>query len=148
MKEFITGIKTVVFLFALFKKDKKEEFYELMKLVYDCNYSTKKNTVQQIEEYVRSNYQQDIKLHEIADRFFLSREYISRKFKQEYHETITDYVTKIRIEKAKELLGNPFLKIYEIAETVGYQNDKYFIKVFKKREGQTPKEYRLSLQKS
>ncbi|MFC0558836.1 response regulator transcription factor [Halalkalibacter alkalisediminis] len=134
------------FSFSLFKEEKKKEFYELMKLVYDCKFLTEKNTVQMIEEYVRQNYQKDIKLQEIADRFFLSREYISRKFKQEYHETITDYVTKIRIEKAKELLGNPFLKIYEIAETVGYHNDKYFIKVFKKREGQTPKEYRSSLQ--
>ncbi|WP_227935601.1 response regulator transcription factor [Alkalihalobacillus deserti] len=134
------------FSFSLFKEEKKKEFYELMELVYDCKYSTKKNTVQMIEEYIRNNYQKDIKLQDIADRFFLSREYISRKFKQEYQETITDYVTKIRLEKAKELLGNPFLKIYEIAETVGYQNDKYFIKVFKKREGQTPKEYRLSLQ--
>ena len=134
------------FSFSLFKEEKKKEFYELMKLVYDCKFSTEKNTVQMIEEYVRQNYQKEIKLQEIADRFFLSREYISRKFKQEYNETITDYVTNIRIEKAKELLGNPFLKIYEIAETVGYQNDKYFIKVFKKREGQTPKEYRSSLQ--
>nr|WP_223292455.1 AraC family transcriptional regulator [Salipaludibacillus neizhouensis] len=100
--------------------------------------------MQLIEEYVRNNYQKNIKLQEIAERFFLSREYISRKFKREYQETITDYVTRIRIEKAKELLENPYLKIYDVAEAVGYQNDKYFIKVFKKIEGQTPSEFRNS----
>ncbi|MFC0472677.1 response regulator [Halalkalibacter kiskunsagensis] len=130
------------FSFESFQEEKKKEFHELMKLAYDCKFQKEKNSVQMIEEYVRNNYQKDVKLQEIADRFFLSREYISRKFKQEYRETITDYVTKIRIDKAKELLENPYLKIYEVAEAVGYQNDKYFIKVFKKFEGQTPSEYR------
>lgn len=101
-----------------------------------------KNSMQKIEEYLRNHYQQDINLQEIADRFFLNREYISRKFKQEFNETITDYLTKIRIEKAKELLANPNMKIYEIAYHVGYQNEKYFSKVFKKQAGITPNEYR------
>ncbi|WP_078552900.1 response regulator [Bacillus alkalicellulosilyticus] len=131
-----------VFSMVKFKAEKRKEFHDLLKIVYHGQYKKEKNSVQMIEEYIRSNYQKDIKLKEIADRFFLSREYISRKFKQEYEATITDYVTKIRIDKAKELLENPFLKIYEIADTVGYQNDKYFIKVFKKNVGMTPNEYR------
>lgn len=102
-----------------------------------------KDTVHLIEEYIRANYQKDIKLQEIAELFFLSREYISRRFKQEFNETITDYLTNIRIETAKELLEHSSLRNVEIAEAVGYQNDKYFIKVFKKMEGMTPKEYRL-----
>jgi YesN/AraC family two-component response regulator len=111
-------------------------------------FSHEKNTVQMIEEFLRDNYQKDIKLQEIADRFFLSREYISRRFKQETQETLTDYLMKIRVEKAKELLGNPTIKIYQVAEAVGYQNDKYFIKVFKKMEGITPKEYRNIIKKT
>jgi two-component system response regulator YesN len=132
------------FSFKDFQEEKKKEFHQLINLAYNCKFQKEKNSVQMIEEYVRNNYQKDIKLQEIADRFFLSREYISRKFKQEYQETITDYVTRIRIEKAKELLENPYLKIYDVAEAVGYQNDKYFIKVFKKIEGQTPSEFRNS----
>lgn len=89
------------------------------------------SSMQQIEAFLRVNYKQEITLQDIADQFYLSREHISRKFKQEYHETITDYVTRIRMEKAKELLGNPNLKIYEIAYHVGYQNEKYFSKVYK-----------------
>jgi two-component system, response regulator YesN len=103
------------------------------------------NNMQKIEEYLRSHFQEDINLQTIADRFFLNRDYISRKFKQEFNETITDYLTKIRIEKAKELLGNPTKKIYEIAYQVGYQNEKYFSKVFKKQTGVTPNEYRNAI---
>lgn len=103
------------------------------------------NNMQKIEEYLRSHFQEDINLQTIADRFFLNRDYISRKFKQEFNETITDYVTKIRIEQAKDLLGNPTKKIYEIAYQVGYQNEKYFSKVFKKQTRVTPNEYRSSI---
>ncbi len=105
------------------------------------------SSMRKIEEYLRTNYQQDITLQEIADRFYLSREHISRKFKQEYHETITDYVTRIRMEKSKELLAKPGFKIYEIAYHIGYHNEKYFSKVFKKFYGITPNEYRTSVVK-
>ncbi|MDQ0256656.1 two-component system response regulator YesN [Evansella vedderi] len=130
-----------------FFQEKTKEFHELFESVVNGQYQKEKNSVQMIEEYIRANYQKDIKLQDIADQFFLSREYISRKFKQEYNETITDYLTRIRVEKAKELLKNPYLKVYEIASVVGYQNDKYFIKVFKKVEGVTPAELRSGVAK-
>ncbi|MFZ3591321.1 helix-turn-helix domain-containing protein [Bacillus sp. DJP31] len=133
------------FSYQRFKGEKKKEFYDLLSTLSDVKYKKEKNNMQKIEEYLRHNYQQDINLQEIADRFYLSREYISRKFKQEFHETLTDYLTKIRVEKAKDLLENPHLKIYDIAYQVGYQNEKYFSKVFKKSTGQTPNEYRNSL---
>lgn len=108
-------------------------------------YQAAENSMKKIGDYLRQNYQQDINLQEIADRFFLSREYISRRFKQEFDETITDYLTRVRMDKAKELLRNPKRKIYEIAYHVGYQNEKYFSKVFKKVVGLTPNEYRNSM---
>lgn len=98
--------------------------------------------MQRIEEYLQQHYQEEINLQDIADRFYLSREYISRKFKQDYGATITDYVTGIRMDKARKLLANPYLKIYEVAYGVGYGNEKYFSKVFKKYTGHTPNEYR------
>jgi two-component system response regulator YesN len=122
-----------------------EPNYKNTKTEIDRSHRNKAKFKKKIEEYLKQNYQQDINLQEIADRFFLSREYISRKFKQEFHETITDYLAKIRIEKAKELLENPHFKIYEIAYHVGYHNEKYFSKVFKKLIGLTPNEYRSSV---
>lgn len=100
------------------------------------------NVIQQIEQFLLENYSKEINLQEIADRFYLSREYISRRFKQEFQSTITDFITNARMNKAKELLHNPKLKIYEIAFQVGYQDEKYFSKVFKKVEGISPNEFR------
>ncbi|WP_064091850.1 response regulator transcription factor [Rossellomorea aquimaris] len=133
------------FSLAKFKEEKEKEFKELINTLSSVKYQKEKNNMQQIEEYLQEHYQEDINLQNIADRFFLSREYISRKFKQEYHATITDYLTNIRMEQAKKLLENPYLKIYEIAYGVGYQNEKYFSKVFKKQVGLTPNEYKHSL---
>ncbi|MBM7570166.1 response regulator transcription factor [Aquibacillus albus] len=130
------------FNFEKFKQEKRKEFYDLIQCLHDAKFKTEKSSIQKIEDYLRQNYDHEVTLQEIADRFFLSREYISRKFKEEFGETITDYVTKIRIEKARELLVNPHLKIYEVAYNVGYQNEKYFSKVFKKRVGKSPNEYR------
>jgi len=81
-------------------------------------------------------------LQHISDRFYLSREYISRRFKQEFGENISDYIARVRIEKAKQLLLSPNLRIAQIAEIIGYQDEKYFSKVFKKMVGQSPNEYR------
>lgn len=126
---------------ALYKKQSNPDYQAPNEFIQ----MEEKNNMQKIEEYLRKNYQEDINLQEIAERFFLNRDYISRKFKQEYNETLTDYLTKIRIEKAKALLENPSFKIYEVAYKTGYQNEKYFSKVFKKVIGQTPNEYRSSL---
>ncbi|MGG1632330.1 response regulator transcription factor [Rossellomorea sp. NRS-1567] len=130
------------FSFRKFKEEKAKEFSELIQTLSKAKYQREKNNMQQIEEYLQQHYQEDITLQDIADRFYLSREYISRKFKQDHGSTITDYVTNIRMEKAKKLLENPYLKIYEVAYGVGYGNEKYFSKVFKKHVGMTPNEYR------
>ncbi len=98
--------------------------------------------IYEIKKYIESHYNGNISLQEIANHFYLSREYISRKFKQELGENISEYLTKIRIEKAKVLLQNPAMKISRIAEMVGFQDEKYFSKVFKKMVGISPNEHR------
>jgi len=130
------------FSFPKFREEKRKQFRELIRKLHDVRFKKEKNIMQEIAQYLRDNCKRDVALQEIADRFYLSREYISRRFKTEFGLTITDFVTQVRIEKAKELLENPNLKIYEIADAVGYQNDKYFIKVFKRAEGVTPSEFR------
>jgi len=129
------------FSFDRFREAKRRQLHELLRMLHDVRFRKERNSIQDIEAYLRQNYKREVTLQEIAERFYLSREYISRKFRQEFGKTITDYVTQVRIDKAKELLENPHLKVYEIAEFVGYQNDKYFIKVFKRAEGVTPSEY-------
>jgi len=78
----------------------------------------------------------------MSERFYLSREYISRRFKQRFSVNLSDYIQTIRLNRAKELLSETEARIYEIALEVGYQDDKYFRKVFKKQFGMTPNEFR------
>lgn len=108
----------------------------------EVSFEEEVTVIQEIEVFLRDNYQRDVKLKEISDRFFLSREYISRKFKQVYGETISEFVLNTRMEIAKKLLQNSAVKVYEISSMIGYQDDKYFRKVFKKQVGVTPTEYR------
>ncbi|MBU7320096.1 response regulator [Paenibacillus oleatilyticus] len=100
------------------------------------------NVIFEIAKFIQNHYHQDITLQEIANHFYLSREYISRKFKQEFHVNLSDYISGIRIDKAKLLLLNPNLRISQIAAMVGYDDEKYFSKVFKKTVGVSPNEYR------
>ncbi|MBC8079228.1 MAG: response regulator [Gorillibacterium sp.] len=100
------------------------------------------HVIWRIEKYIRNHYQSDLSLQEIAERFFLSREYISRRFKQEFGQNLSDYIGRIRIEQAKLLLTNPHIRITQVASMVGYADEKYFSKVFKKHTGSSPNEYR------
>ncbi|MCG7408645.1 response regulator [Paenibacillus sp. ACRRX] len=99
-----------------------------------------------IAKYVEQHYHEELSLQDMATRFYVSREYISRKFKQQFGINLSDYLTSIRTEKAKLLLLNPHLRISQVAAMVGIQDEKYFSKVFKKQVGVSPNEYRKSKQ--
>ncbi|GGF89206.1 hypothetical protein GCM10010912_37930 [Paenibacillus albidus] len=98
--------------------------------------------VLEIRDYLDQNYHQEMTLQHIAERFFVSRENISRKYKQVTEENLSDYLTRLRISKAKLLLQNTELRLAQIAELVGYEDEKYFSRVFKKATGQTPRDSR------
>ncbi|GGG55110.1 response regulator transcription factor [Paenibacillus radicis (ex Gao et al. 2016)] len=100
------------------------------------------NIMKEIAKYMEQNYHLEVTLQDISERFYLSREYISRRFKQEMGENVFDYLARIRVEKARLLLQNQHLKIAQIAEMVGYDDEKYFSKVFKKVMSVSPNQYR------
>lgn len=101
-----------------------------------------RNPMTEIVKYIEQNYPSDLSLQEVAGKFQVSREYVSRRFKQEYGINFSDYIVSIRIEKAKLLMQNPGLKLAQISEMVGFHDVKYFSKVFKKHTGHSPKDYR------
>ncbi len=93
-------------------------------------------------EYVEEHYMEDISLQTIADVLEISRGYLSTLFNQELGIGFSDYLNEVRIEHACLYLRQNTLKNYEIAFKVGFRDDKYFAKVFRKLRGMTPKEYR------
>lgn len=93
-------------------------------------------------KFINLNYQKDISVKSVADSLFISESYLSRLFKTEVGQTFGDYLTYYRIKKACELLKKPDVKIYEVANLIGYKDQRYFSNIFKKLVGVTPKEFR------
>ena len=104
------------------------------------NVSSKK-IVEEAIQYMKKHYAEDISLEKIANRFFLNQTYFSRLFKQYTGSTFTDYLIELRMEKAKELLGQGKYKVYEVSQMIGYRSEKYFFRVFKQYTGCSPTEY-------
>lgn len=96
-------------------------------------------------EFIDKNFTKTITLEDVAEHVYLSPTYVSYLFRTEVKMNFINYLTTKRMEKAKELLKDPRLKIYEISTAVGYENSRYFSSIFKKYVGQTPIDYRSKL---
>ena len=103
-----------------------------------------KDTMWRIKPYVDSSYQEDLSLQSVAERFDIDKYQLSRTFKQEFGVNYWSYVTKVRIEKAADLLVGTNWKNGRIAEHTGFLDESHFSRAFKKYYGVTPKEYRSS----
>lgn len=98
--------------------------------------------LQQAERYIREHFTEPLTVQAIAERVYVTPEWLSTLFKKNHDCTVLDYVTRLRMEKAKELLNDVGLKIYQIGGMVGYRDSVYFSRLFRKLTGATPKEYR------
>ncbi len=96
----------------------------------------------QVEEYITAHYTQDISLEEVAELLDFSPFYLSKLFKSTVGTSFIDYLTELRLNAAKDLLLHSQSSAKEIGEAVGYPNSNYFNKLFKKKTGFTPIEYR------
>jgi two-component system response regulator YesN len=93
--------------------------------------------------YIDAHYADpDLSLEEVAAEAEISPGYLSRLLKQETGFSFVDYLTRVRITQALQILNNPSMKIYEVAEAVGYQSQHYFSRAFKRVFGRSPVEYR------
>lgn len=98
--------------------------------------------INQAKNYIKQNYEKEISLDEVSRMINISPYYFSKLFKEETGENFIDYLTKIRIQHAKELLKNPAYSIKEVCAKSGYSDPNYFSRIFKKKENLTPSEYR------
>ena len=100
-----------------------------------------KRMIEQAMIYLQQNYRNDISLDNCADHTGTNPFFLSKTFKQVTGKNFIDYLTELRMEKAKELLRESEIKICDVADQVGYQHS-YFNRIFKKLEGMTPTRYR------
>ena len=92
--------------------------------------------------YIKKHYNENISLTDVAEYANVNKSYLCDVFKKEQNVTIINYMTNLRIEKAKELLLHTDMKMYEISVEVGYNDYTYFSQIFKRNTGSTLLEFR------
>ncbi len=125
-----------------------DDFVNYIKEYLEIQTNKKKDYAQNelledIRTYIENNYHQPLKLKDVADKFYINMNYLCQIFKDYYSCGFIDYLTNVRLTKAKELLANKNLTIAKISEMVGYNDHYYFIRVFSKHYNITPGKYRL-----
>lgn len=112
-----------------------------------CNYidvkkkSYKHHIVNHVKKYINNNLEEKLYLNEVAELHNISPSYLSSIFKKECNMGFSEYISNMKINKAKELLINDNFKVYEVSDILGFESAFYFSKVFKKITGYSPKEY-------
>ncbi|MEC0270300.1 response regulator transcription factor [Paenibacillus anseongense] len=127
-----------------------EEAFEENKLWKRVNHDSSFTVPQVLNDSIRKSlvyisaelWNPSLGIKDVAEHIHLNPSYVSVLFKEETGYTFSDYLTRLRLFKAKELLLGTDMKIYEVAERTGFSSSKYFVKVFREAELLTPKEFR------
>ena len=107
------------------------------------NYDPEDSTIFKIKEYVSRHYAKDtLSIKEISEHVYLSASYVCTYFKAQTGQTLNQYLTEYRMERAMQLLADERCQITEISSRVGYHDDNYFSKSFRKFTGLSPSKYR------
>jgi two-component system response regulator YesN len=131
-----------IFSFAELSKFMTIFFTNIPNAISSQNRDENEDIIERIKEYIDKKYQNPLNLDFIAGLFYMNPSYISHLFKVRTGETFSNYLTQVRIAKAKYIPKSTEKKPYQVAKQVGYDNEKYFFRVFKKETGVTPEEYR------
>lgn len=122
----------------------KSLIFSLVDGMVQHSVSHSEQLIEKIKKYIENNYV-DATRESVACKFFINPSYLSQIFKQSTGCSFTDYLTWVRMEKAKKILLGTDLKIQDIAEKLGYSSSQYFTKVFEKYAGTTPLEYKKNV---
>ena len=115
---------------------------ELLARIKEERLPEKNPEIRAAMEYMAQHYQQEISLADIAAAVAISPGYLSKLFKEYRNQTVMDFLERIRIDKALQLIKETGVSIKEIALRVGYRDPNYFSKVFKKVTNSSPTEIR------
>lgn len=119
----------------------------LKQTVHDVIYASQRagtdlTAIELATKYIRKNFHKNIDMAMVANMVSVSYTYFSKFFKKETGVTFSDYLKKIRMEEAKKLLADPTNRINEVCRMVGYDNPKYFTRLFRSYFGVSPSKYR------
>ncbi|GKX30860.1 hypothetical protein SH1V18_33400 [Vallitalea longa] len=117
---------------------------EIINYLQEDKYQEISQSTKKAKQFIEKHYKEKITFKNVCEYVHLSEAYFSKIFAKDLKLTFTEYLTKKRIEKAKELLGDTDMKIYEICYCVGYANVEHFSRTFKKIVGMSPKQYKKS----
>jgi two-component system response regulator YesN len=98
--------------------------------------------MKRVTEYIILNYNTDLTLSGLANRFRISPSYLSHTFKREIDKGVQEFIEEIRISNACHFIENTDMSISQVGYAVGYLDSNYFTKVFKKIKKMTPRDYR------
>ena len=117
--------------------------FEKMRIKVEMDGDVEKNNLSiRVKNYINEHIYEDVLLEDIANELFVSTSHLSRIFKKQTGETFSQYVTKKKMDKAIELLGDSRNKAYQVGERLGYKTPRHFSKVFYNYTGYYPSQYR------
>ncbi len=129
-----------------FKNCISKLFEEASAAINQKKQSKRQLTVSRVKQYILENFHNPkLSLQSVADALYINSSYLSAMFKRETGETLIDHVTRLRIEKALEIIKREDIHGYEVASKVGYSDPHYFSVCFKKLMGQSPSEYKKAI---
>lgn len=113
----------------------------LEQLIQHRKFKNKLN-LDEVRQYIERNFSEQVTLEQLAKAFFVSKEYLSKVFKQEYGHNVTDFIRHLRMDKARQRLMDAHISIKAVAEMTGYEDVSHFYRVFRKHFGIAPGEMR------
>lgn len=123
----------------------EEKALQIYELISKQKIAAPSKMIRAALDYIDLHFNENISLQDVADNINISKNYLCDIFKKELGVTFINYVTNLRIEKAKEYLTNTDMKMYEVSYAVGYNDYAYFSQIFKKYTGTTLSAYRRKL---
>ncbi|OOM13768.1 response regulator [Clostridium saccharobutylicum] len=118
-------------------------FNEMLENMKDIREGRSDRVIEFAKEYIKANYNRNISLKDVADKVYLNPNYLSELFKKNVGKNFIEYLIELRINKSKELLKIPGIKIYEVSNEVGYKDQVSFNRAFKRIVGMPPREYMM-----
>ena len=118
---------------------------DICRQIRDQKNTQSENAVTKAKAYIQENFDHEISLDDVSKEVNISPYYFSKLFKEESGENFIEYLTRIRMERARQLLLDPSYTVKEISSMTGYADPNYFSRIFKKQTGMTPREFRESV---